>query len=146
MLYAAAPGAGAAAGDASAVRHDGAHRIIAFALETWNHNTLALARARCSHNTRGALPHLRLEGGPSRGPRAGGLARRETPRPCARLSPECRGLSRRCRGGVAAVALVSFSFFFSVTHSLRNDDSRRTREDRLGVWRVQRGCLAADAA
>ena len=43
MLYAAAPGAGAAAGDASAVRHDGAHRIIAFALETWNHNTLALA-------------------------------------------------------------------------------------------------------
>ena len=77
MLYAAAPGAGAAAGDASAVRHDGAHRIIAFALETWNHNTLALARARCSHNTRGALPHLRLEGGPSRGPRAGGLARRE---------------------------------------------------------------------
>ena len=43
MLNAAAPGAGAAAGDASAVRHDGAHRIIAFALETWNHNTLALA-------------------------------------------------------------------------------------------------------
>ena len=43
MLDAAAPGAGAAAGDASAVRQDGAHRIIAFALETWNHNTLALA-------------------------------------------------------------------------------------------------------
>ena len=43
MLDAAAPVAGAAAGDASAVRQDGAERIIAFALEAWNHNSLALA-------------------------------------------------------------------------------------------------------
>ena len=35
--------AGAAAGDAGAVRHGGSHRIIAFALRRWNHNTLALA-------------------------------------------------------------------------------------------------------
>ena len=43
MLGAAAPGAGAAAGDAGAVRHGGARRIIAFAPKRWNHNTLALA-------------------------------------------------------------------------------------------------------
>ena len=43
MLDAAAPGAGAAAGDAGAVRHGGARRIIAFAPKRWNHNTLALA-------------------------------------------------------------------------------------------------------
>ena len=43
MLDAAAPVAGAAAGDASAARQDGAERIIAFALEAWNHNSLALA-------------------------------------------------------------------------------------------------------
>ena len=43
MLDAAAPVAGAAAGDASAARQDGAERIIAFALRAWNHNSLALA-------------------------------------------------------------------------------------------------------
>ena len=43
MLDAAAPVAGAAADDASAARQDGAERIIAFALEAWNHNSLALA-------------------------------------------------------------------------------------------------------